>query len=367
VATTRDVAAERKDIDQTVAGQTVCTLFQQTIERNPDVEALRWKDGEEWRALTWREYGDRVRDLANGFISLGLEPGQFVTIMGRNLPEYNITDLAILHAGGIPVSLYNTLAPEQISYIVNHCEARFSVVEDRNFHERFLKIKDEISNVEKVVMWHGADEFSGDDWVVSYDNLMEAGRAYAKEKPEELERRWKAIEPEDLVTLIYTSGTTGPPKGVMISHYNVCWTLESLLRAQPLDARPPILDALRVHDCHDFGMEKKRIPGRIAVGPEVDDVKKVMRANGALGVRGVIRAGVLDVTLAPNEHRVAPPLDSATSRRFQNIDQTAPRHHLRHFDAAQFQKGRRKVAQADQVIDNTPASCGVALNSALIV
>jgi long-chain acyl-CoA synthetase len=231
---TRDIAAERKDIDGIVAGQTVPSLFQSAVRDHGDIDALKWKVGDEWSSLTWTQYGEKVRDFANGLLSLGLKPGQFVNIMGANRPEYYFADQGTNHVGGVPVSLYNTLAPEQIAYIVNHCEAAYVVLENRDYLERFLKIKAEIPNVGKVILIDDADEFADDGWIVSFEAVMEAGRSYGREHPAEFEQRWKAVTPEDLCTLIYTSGTTGPPKGVMVTHYNVCWTAESLFRMSDL-------------------------------------------------------------------------------------------------------------------------------------
>ncbi len=230
---TRDVAAEAKKIDEAVAGKTIATFFQDATKKFADVEALKWKDGEDWKSATWAEYGDRVRDFGKGMIALGLQPGDFVNLIGANTPDYVISDLGVLHAGGVPVSLYNTLAPEQISYIVSHCDAKYVICENRNYLELILKVQSEIPNIRKVIMWEGADEFADNDWIVSYDDVIAMGREV---DDAEYEKRWNAIDPEDLVTLIYTSGTTGPPKGVMVSHRNVCWTVTSFLNVMPLGA-----------------------------------------------------------------------------------------------------------------------------------
>jgi long-chain acyl-CoA synthetase len=116
---------------------------------------------------------------------------------------------------------------------VNHSEAKYVICENRDYFERFLKIQNEIGNVRKVILWRDADEFADNEWVISFDEVVEQGKSV---DDAEYEKRWKAIKPEDLVTLIYTSGTTGPPKGVMVTHRNVCWTLEASQRAQELSA-----------------------------------------------------------------------------------------------------------------------------------
>src|SRR5439155_1583652 len=84
----------------------------------PDHPALKWKDASgAWNTLTWSQYRLEVRKAAAGLAALGFRPGQFAVIMARNRPEHLIADLGVLHARGTPVSLYNTLAPEQVQYI----------------------------------------------------------------------------------------------------------------------------------------------------------------------------------------------------------------------------------------------------------
>ncbi|MFY9587941.1 MAG: AMP-binding protein, partial [Actinomycetota bacterium] len=128
------------------------------------------------------------------------------------------------------VSLYNTLAPEQISYIANHCGARFAVVEDIGFLERFLKAREEMPHLEQVILIRGASEESASDWVVAWDDVMATGAAQAAKDPEAFDRSWKQVAPDDIATLIYTSGTTGPPKAVIDTHRQLLWHWEMVSR-----------------------------------------------------------------------------------------------------------------------------------------
>src|SRR5581483_9795298 len=221
----------RQEIDDAVAGKTVNTLFQDVTAEHSDDPFLKWKVGDDWKTLSWTQTRDRVADVAKGFMALGLRAGEFVNLIGSNIPDYTISDYGVLHAGGIPVSIYNSFAPEQIAYIINNCDGVYVMCENREYLETLLKIQNDIPNVRKVVMWTGADEFADNDWIVSLDELIEQGKGV---DDADYEKRWQAVKPEDLVTLIYTSGTTGPPKGVMVSHYNVVWTLESILSVMEL-------------------------------------------------------------------------------------------------------------------------------------
>jgi long-chain acyl-CoA synthetase len=236
----RDIAAERRDIDRAIEGETLCSKFAATVARLGDKEALVDKGpGGERRAISWNQYRERVRDAALGFHALGIAPKSFGVVLARNRPEYMIADLGLVHAGCTPVGLYNTLAPEQISYIVNHCEARVAVVENPAVLAKFRR--SELPRLEHVVLIDGASDEPG---VMSLEALMARGRAVHEGDPHVFDKLWHAVAPDDMVTLIYTSGTTGPPKGVIDVHRNILWVLEAARRAAPNDERDSTISYL---------------------------------------------------------------------------------------------------------------------------
>jgi long-chain acyl-CoA synthetase len=222
-----DVIAERADIDKAVSGKTVCTLFADAVSKWGDRPALHWKENGDWRSLTWKGYRDEVAAVTLALRSMGFGSGQFGLIMARNVPEHVIADLGIVHAGGAAISVYNTLAPEQIEYLANHSEATVAFVEDEGFLAKFLAIRSSTPHLKHLVLIRGA----APEGVLSWDSLLAKGRELYSKSPADFEASWKAVGPEDTISLIYTSGTTGPPKGVVYSHNNVTWTLESQTRS----------------------------------------------------------------------------------------------------------------------------------------
>jgi long-chain acyl-CoA synthetase len=184
---------------------TVAEAFQLTAAANPDRRALRLK--EDAFAMTWREYADKVGSVAAGLVGLGLGRGRTLAIMLTNRPEFHFFDAAALHLGATPFSIYNTYAPEQIQYQVRDAGARILVTE-----KAFLDRVKSIQGIEHLV-------------VVDADNLDEAltiADVEAEGDPEfDFEAAWRAVGPDDILTLIYTSGTTGPPKGVQLTHANL--------------------------------------------------------------------------------------------------------------------------------------------------
>ncbi len=225
-----DVMTQRADIDAVVSGKTVCTIFADAAKKWGDLPALRWKRDGEWQSLDWNGYRAEVAAVAMALKGLGFGPGQFGLIMARNVPEHVIADLGIVHAGGTAISVYNTLAPEQIEYVANHSEASAAFVEDEAFLAKFLEIRSSTPHLRHLILIRG----EAPEGVLSWDSLVAQGRAAYERDPAAFEASARAVGPEDTVSLIYTSGTTGPPKGVMYSHNNVVWTLESARRVLEL-------------------------------------------------------------------------------------------------------------------------------------
>jgi long-chain acyl-CoA synthetase len=240
----RDPVGERKEILKAIKGVTIPSALERSAELAPDVKALNWREDGTWKHVTYPKYRELIANVTNGYLALGMEPGQFVTILARNIPQHYLADLGAVHARGVGVSLYNTLAPDQIAYILNHCEAIFAVVESSVDLEKFMKIRQEVPSLQKVILIEDSDDFADDEWVLPWSRFISEGEEFAKTNPEAFEKSWKAVKPDDLLTLIYTSGTTGPPKGVMIDHTNVMFAGHSLDRIGQRQPRDRIISYL---------------------------------------------------------------------------------------------------------------------------
>ncbi|GIU90741.1 MAG: hypothetical protein KatS3mg010_1840 [Acidimicrobiia bacterium] len=196
--------------------------FARTVAEHGDRVALRWKDGDAVRESTWREYGDAVARVAAALRDLGVGRGDRVVLMMRNRPEFHVADTATTVLGATPISIYNSSAPEQVAYLVGHCGAKVAVVEDIGFLERFLKVRSELTALRNLVVIDDPDSLAPAD-VLRWDALAGAS-------PLDLDAELGNARADDLLTVIYTSGTTGPPKGVMLDHENMDWTLRSFNR-----------------------------------------------------------------------------------------------------------------------------------------
>jgi len=207
----------------------VSEVLDRTARSWGDQPAMKVKRDGLWQTTTWKEYRAEARLTARGFMKLGLQPGQGVAIIGYNCPQWFLSDVGGILAGGVPAGIYTTSSAEQCAYIAGHSEAAIAVVENEEHLAKFLQVRSELPSLKAIVMMWGHSNETG---VYSWEQLQTMGR----EVPEaELDARLAAQKPDDLCTLIYTSGTTGNPKAVMISHDNLTWTCASALPA--LDIR----------------------------------------------------------------------------------------------------------------------------------
>jgi long-chain acyl-CoA synthetase len=212
-----------EEIMQVVEGQTIPSAFLATVAAHDDLTALRWRnDDGSWGEWSFGDYADRVAKAVAAYRELGIEPGQKIVLMMRNIPEFHVLDVAAYFCGATPVSIYNSSSPEQVEYLVNHSEAVLGIVEDIGFLERFLKVRSELGSLGTLAVVKDPDGLAPDD-VLHYDALLDRAGA-------DLGAAVRNCDPDQLATMIYTSGTTGPPKGVMLSHRNIMWTVQSLLQ-----------------------------------------------------------------------------------------------------------------------------------------
>ncbi|MDX6660304.1 MAG: long-chain acyl-CoA synthetase, partial [Solirubrobacteraceae bacterium] len=202
--TTATQAAGQRAID----APTVAEAFRITTDQKPDGVALRNRD--DTVSITWGEVRDRSDALAGGLAKLGVGKDDTVALMFGNRPEFHISDLAAMTLGAIPFSIYQTYTPEQIQYLISDSGARVALVE-QEYLDRMLEARKDLPDLEHVIVVDG----DAPEGVTPLSDVEGSNPDF------DAEASWRAIKPDDLLTLIYTSGTTGPPKGVQLSHSNM--------------------------------------------------------------------------------------------------------------------------------------------------
>ena len=203
--------------------RTMCEAFQLTAAAHPDEVALRTiKDGLRY---TFREYSARVRGLAAGLHALGVRRGETVGFMLTNRPEFHLLDTAAIHLGATPFSIYNTSSAEQIAYLLGDAGCRVVVVEAAFLRADARRDRRSRRRSSDLIVL----DARGLDGALTLGELERLGELNGDF---DFDASWRAVAPDDVLTLIYTSGTTGPPKGVQLTHGN------ELAQCRGLDGGP---------------------------------------------------------------------------------------------------------------------------------
>ena len=230
-----DIVQRRAEIEDVIAGRTLCDELRHVAETSGDAwaysdEAVTGADagaGDGWQSLTWSQARQRVLEIAAGFAALGLAPGERVALMLPNRSEHVLADLGAVHAGGLGVTLYATLAPEQIAYVAADCDARIAVLDGAAELARWRPILEQLPGITTVIVRDPAACPAGDRYM-TWADFAALGRERFAAEPGEVTARVAAIKPGDPLALLYTSGTTGNPKGVLLTHRNILYELAAI-------------------------------------------------------------------------------------------------------------------------------------------
>lgn len=221
-----DIEVPRGDVAG--APRTVVERFRERVATQPRRPALRYHAGDEWRALDWGEYGRTVEEVAAGLVTLGIGAGDRVGLLAGNRPQWHIADLAILSVGAVTVPVYPTSSSPQVAYVLADSGARVCFVDGPEQLAKVLLHRAEIPSLERIVGLLPMPGLDQDAVVLELDQLRADGRGLLADAPDAVADRAGAIAADDVATLVYTSGTTGPPKGAVLTHGNLGWTVDAV-------------------------------------------------------------------------------------------------------------------------------------------
>jgi len=195
-----------------------------------------------WQRYSWQQYYEKVKYFSLGLISLGLEPGDVVCIIGDNEPEWFWGEFAIQAAGGIVTGIFVDSIPSEVKYIAEHSGAKFAIVNDQEQTDKFLEIKDELPLLKKVIYWDPKGLRNYDDpMLTSFTEVTKLGREYEQTHPNLFEQNVAKGKGDDLAFIYYTSGTTGLPKGAMLTHQALINTAQAFTDRYPLNKNDDLI------------------------------------------------------------------------------------------------------------------------------
>ena len=172
-----------------------CHVLERNVRERGDKPAMSWKHDDHWHHYTWREVRERVAELAMGLREFGIGKGDAVAIQARNIPDHVVADQGILHATG------------RAGLVLQHVQPRPDPVHRRSLRGQDRDPRNRSSwnvgrrcarnspKLEKVVLMHDAEEYTDEDWILSYDDVLELGRAALKGRRDDFEAMWKEVTP----------------------------------------------------------------------------------------------------------------------------------------------------------------------------
>ncbi|MBM3295824.1 MAG: long-chain fatty acid--CoA ligase [Candidatus Aminicenantes bacterium] len=220
---------------------TLSQMFLNTVKAYPKPDFMLVKKGGVYTPISTEEFGLRVRRFALGLKDLGFAKGDKLIILSENRPEWTIADFASVCQGGVTVPIYTTLMPEQIKYIINDSDAQIVVVSNEEMWAKVAAVRADLGTVKHFITLLPKAPAPG---VLTYDEILEKGKAVEASRPKFFEELAAAVGPEDVASIIYTSGTTGVPKGVILTHANFVSNLTTVSTIVEFSEKDTVLSFL---------------------------------------------------------------------------------------------------------------------------
>lgn len=214
----------------TLGSYTLPHMFLQTLRRVPQRSALGFKHGAVWTAIDYQTMAQRITQVIQCLLSLGIEAGFRVAILSENRPEWPIIDFALQFIGAINVPLYHTLSEPQLHHLLTHSGTSLLVVSGGELFKKAAAVADMVPSVRHIIHMDRLVDPPHDKKVLFLEDQL---ARFAPKGIEFLESLAQAVDPKQCASIVYTSGTTGDPKGVMLSQQNFCANVEGATEALP--------------------------------------------------------------------------------------------------------------------------------------
>ena len=264
--------------------RTLIELLKSATTLRADSDVLRFKQDKEWRGISGSLLAERVRNVALGLYSLGIEKGDRIAILAESGPLWTIADYAILSNGAINVPIYPTQPPHQVEYILREAEPKLLFISTARQLKRIDEALRKFPSL-RIVSFH--EGVNGEN-VSPFAAIEAEGARVAAERPELYDLIASDVHASDLASIIYTSGTTGEPKGVLLTHENIVFN--ALASGGYLEIEPDnimlsflplshIFERMVLYLCLHYGVQVSYAGGIETVASDIKEVRPTLMST----------------------------------------------------------------------------------------
>jgi Long-chain acyl-CoA synthetases (AMP-forming) len=207
--------------------KTIVELLENSVQKYGNNPYLLEKRTDRYESITYKETKEQVYKVAAGFLELGIKKGDRIALLSESRTDWVISELGILHAGAICVPLSILLKEgADLKFRLDHSESRWVIV-SHNQLDKINSIKQDLKNLEKVILLDPRESYSKDELYIG--NVKKMGEEYLIKNHDKLMQTIESVGPDDYANICYTSGTTADPKAIILSHRNYTANIEQAL------------------------------------------------------------------------------------------------------------------------------------------